>query len=493
LRARTAIDKSFRADRAEALTPVAPCIADADLNLTAWPDSGDFIGQVTTHRQNLLDEFDQPRPAVVRALAQIYTLNGFGIEAESLLVTFGADVQNRRLLTEIARVVDGRALDADGPIAMSAPCNGAALLWRRVAHLPRAAAKPSPYIWAEMAEAFTDLPRGVREMIAAPLLSSLIDEGEVEQAERLNLILSRALVKNAPALDLAQARLLAAGGEDAAAEGLYQRLAQRDAPEARESLIRLLDSRLSRGAPVSPSLADALSDLAFATRGQLLELIVKTAEIRAYAALDGPAAALTMVREAIERTPDDADVLKDAGDAALEQLSPGEEPEAAMSYVQAVMAYEPLVSTGKDGDAARQRVAKELNTLGLPNAALTYLAPARGRADEAVRLVASEALVSLGRLDEGMTELGDASGAKAQELRATAFARQGDFVAAAGADPADQTRALSAGDWETAAAGKGARAALAKYMTEPPEGDEVAETSVSLSGARAAQDAARAT
>lgn len=494
LRARTAIDKSFRADRADTMIAVAPCMDASDLNLSKWSNSEEFAQTVGEHRRNLLDEFDQPRPDVVRALAQIFLLNGFGVEAETLLSTFGAAVPKRKLLVEFARIVDGRALPADGPIATTAPCHGAALLWRRVAGLPRAAQEPTPATWVEMAGAFADLPQAVREMIAAPLLSSLVESGDVEQAEQLNLILSRAPVADTAALDLAHARLLAAGGEAVAAEGLYQRLAQRDAPEARESLLRLLDSRLSRGAPVSPALAEALSELAFTTRGQPLEMIAKTAEIRARAAIDGPAAALATVRDAIERTPENAAVLKDAGHAALERLSPGEGADAAMSYVEAVMAYKPLVSMQRDGDAARRQVAKELIALGLSNAALDYLAPTNERGTETTRLMKAQALVSLGRIDEGMAELGDADSTAAKEVRATALERAGDYIAAANADPNDQSRALSAGDWKGASDTEaGARAMLAKYMAEPPTEPEEGDAVVSLSGARAAQDAARAT
>ena len=276
-------------------------------------------------------------------------------------------------------------------------------------------------------------------------------------------------------------------------KGLYQRLAQRDAPEARESLIRLLDSRLSRGAPVSTALANALSELAFTTRGQPLELIAKAAEIRARAAIDGPGAALNTVREAIERTPADADVLKDAGHAALEQLSAGAGADAAMSYVEAVLVYEPLVSSAADGDAARRRVAKELIALGLPNAALTYLAPAKERSGRAGRMLSAEALIALGLTEEGLAELADDDSPPARELRAEALARSGDFAAAANADPSDASLALSAGDWKNAANdSQGARAELAKYMAEPAEAEDIDEA-VSLSGARAAQDAARAT
>lgn len=497
LRARTAIDRSFPVDRTETLVDVAPCIPRETLDLSAWRVGGSFADRIPALRRDLLDEFDEPRPSVIRALAQAYILKGFGVEAEHLLTAFGEVVPEHEVLSELARIVEGRPLSRGGPIASTGPCHGEALLWRRIAGLPHARPGPSDAIWADMAETFDNLPRTLRELVAAPLLSSLIDEGEVKRAEDLDLILSRAPLNDDPALDLARARLLAAGGNAVAAEQLYERLARRDAPEAHESLIRMLDSRLARGAPVSKALADALSDLAFTTRGHPLELAAKTAEIRAHAATYGPMAALVAVRNAMERTPADALVLRDAGHAALERLSPDHAggDEAAMAYARAVTMYQPLVSTGLDGDPARRRVSRELLDLGLANAALSYLAPAMTRREPGVRLVAAKALVAVDRPEDALEQLTDLSGEEAQKLRAAALARSGDFAGAAEADPGDAARALSAGNWADVPEAEGPRAALASYMADAQAGEAVRTPPVgtTLSGARAAREAARAT
>ncbi len=497
LRARTAFDKYFRADRADTFVAVAPCIPADDLSLTGWPDYGDFVGQVAALRAALLDEFDQPQENIVRSLARVYILNGFGAEAVRLLNTFGTALDDGPLLTEMASIVEGYPLDPEGPIAASAPCHGSALLWRRIAGLPRAKATPSEAVWHEFTEAFSKLPRRLRELVAAPLLTSLVNAGEIAQADKLNLILSRAPVQPSASLDLARAKLLAAGGEAAAAEGLYERLAGRDSPESAESLLRLFDSRVARGAPISPMMADALSDLAFTARGQPLELAAKTAEIRARAATDGPAAALNAVTAAMERTPENAAVLRDAGHAALEQISAPEGQNAKFDtgYAEAVMAYQPWVSGGPDGDAARQQVGNELVSLGLPNAALAYLDPALPRGANATRIVAARALIALDRPKEALEYLADLDTETARTLRADALSRTGDFVAAAAADPSNTARALRAGNWEEAAKGEGPRAALATFMARPSDeaNRQAPLEDLSLTGARAAQDAARAT
>lgn len=487
LRARTAVDKDFRADRSETRAVVAYCIDQKRLDLPSWAQPGPFLETTSSLRSDLLDDYDNPRPKIATKLVRHLVVNGFGAEAKQMLTLYGDVIEDSEILHDIARLVDLEAARPDGLIARTAPCHPEATLWRKIAGLPDgepavsfADDEEEKVDDGQFLENFARLPAITRRILGARLMDNLIAKGEFDLAKQLDLILLRSPSDYSDALALSRARLLGETGRLEEAEALYSQLSKSNRPEAQTALILLLESRISRGAGGSTELSEALGDAAFSARGTDLELPLKVAEIRSRTLTDGASKALQTLQEAMDRSGGGSELLRDVGHAALETLAPVDGD--TVDYAKAVMAMRPYVSEGPTGDLARRRVAEFLTDAGLPNLAMTYLEPTIARADAATSLVAAQALLALGEVEQALAVVEDQTDPKAVALKAEALGRLGrheeaNQLAADLANVSDEmqsARALRAGDWEGAAsAGDRPQRLLAAYMASQDalEGD----------------------
>lgn len=491
LRARTALDKEFRSDRSETRAEVAYCIDKKRLNVPAWAQPGAFLATTAELRANLLDEYDKPRPEVATKLVRHLVVNGFGAEANQLLSLYGDVVQDEKVLSDIARLVDLQAPKPDGLIARTAPCHPEAALWRKIAGLPDGELtvpfadedENKAAIASQILDTFARLPAITRQILGARLMDNLISRGELELAKQLDLILLRSPGDYSEALALSRARLLGETGRVEEAEELFSQLSQSNRPEAHTALMLLLESRINRNAGGSQELSEALSDAAFSARGTELELPLKVAEIRSRTLTDGASEALRPLREAIERSGGASELLRDVGHAALEVLEPTDGD--AIDYAKAVMALRPFVSEGPTGDLARRRVAEALTESGLPNLALDYLEPTAARADNATLLVTAKALLALDDPEQVLSVLEGQTNPQAVVLKIEALGRLGRHEEAyqlsaglaEGSDEVKSARALRAGDWTGAAsAGDRPQRLLAAYMASQDVLDGSEET-----------------
>ncbi len=488
LRARTAVDRDFRADRSETRADVAFCIDQERLDVATWAQPGAFLETTSNLRSNLLDEHDQPIPDTATKLVRHLIVNGFGAEASQMLTLYGDVVEDEGILSDVARLVDLKAPKTDGLIAKTAPCNPEAALWRLIAGLPDGESggpfaddeEKREAIYGQMLDTFARLPAITRRILGARLMDNLVAKGELELAKQLDLILLRSPADYSEGLALSRARLMGETGRLEEAEDLYLQLSQSNRPEAHTALILLLESRISRNAGGSQQLSDALGDAAFSARGTELELPLKVAEIRSRTMTDGASEALRTLQEAIKRSGGASELLRDVGHAALEVLEPVDGD--AIDYAKAVMALRAHVSEGPTGDLARRRVAETLTDSGLPNLAMKYLEPTRSRADAATSLVTAQALLALDNVEEALSILDGRTDPKALALQAEALGRLGRHEEAhklsadlgEDSDEMRSARALRAGDWDGAAsAGDRPQRLLAAYMAsqETLEGD----------------------
>ncbi|WP_340108169.1 hypothetical protein [Pikeienuella sp. HZG-20] len=478
VRARTAVDRAFRADRAETFVDEVDCIADARLDTSDWPDADAFSAELARLSGALLDEFDMPLPDIATGLVKLYIAAGFSAEALGVIDLYPDAVEDSALLRDLAHIVGGTPPAPDGPLAVTGACSGPTAVWRRAAGLPAAVqpyAADDAQAWldAKMVTAFATLPVSLRVLIGPMIMASFLDDGEVENARKIDLILRRIPGDHGPAFDLARARLLTASHEDEEADALYTRLGRRDLAESREALLRLLESRIRRGAPISADLTEALAEAAFIARGSQMERPLKIAEIRARARAEGLTAALRTVRDAMTRSPAAKIILRDAGHAVLEEASA--EETGPLAYVRAVLGYRDEISTEMAGDAARRRIAEELTGLGLANAALAFLDPALGRGAPGLRRAAARAHLAEADAASALETLAGLDGIEAKRLRAKAEEMMGepasalatlaeiDIPAESSADRADL--AFRAGAWaEAAESGPPERRLLAAFM-----------------------------
>ena len=214
----------------------------------------------------------------MRDLARLYIRFGFGAEAEALLAAFpDAAVEDRALLADLARAVEGRALLPGGPLSTDAPCPGSHALWLAVAGA--APAWRDAALFADAQSAFAAMPVDLRLLLAPGLVGRLLDAGRVAEAR---VILDTAARPGAPAgpdLELAAARVAAAEGHPEEAVSALDALIEKDGHASVEALTELarivLDARLAipdrvvtdlraaalqyRGAPARPSCASSSS------------------------------------------------------------------------------------------------------------------------------------------------------------------------------------------------------------------------------------------
>ena len=133
--------RNARAQAAEAAVPAA-CIPDDRLDVGGWSNGLALAAQLPPLRRQLVGEFDQPRPQAVRDLARLYIHFGFGAEAEAVLASFAAaELEDRALLVDLARAVEGRPADPGRPARgrgpLPRPPRALAGARRRRAALPR--------------------------------------------------------------------------------------------------------------------------------------------------------------------------------------------------------------------------------------------------------------------------------------------------------------------------------------------------------------------
>ena len=247
LRARTAIDRSFRRDRRDTVAVIEACPEDWRFDLTPRFGShadASFNDAVTKHVGVLLDEFDEPRAEPVNRLIRLYILNGFGAEARQLIAMFREVVESADILTDLAYVIEGAPPLPDGPLATSARCSGKTAMWFDAAALQA----DTPGVSSDrLLEAIAGSPKELRLLLGPRIMSHRLQLGDVETAKRVDDLLSRIPGDVGPSFDIARAKLLAFDGRDAASEALLVRLARSAEEESRAALLLLLDGRLARG------------------------------------------------------------------------------------------------------------------------------------------------------------------------------------------------------------------------------------------------------
>lgn len=493
VRARTARDKAFRIDRGETVVKAYNCFDDDKYKLPLETQDKQFSEVIAEFNGALLNRFDQPDPLIVEKLARYYIAAGFGAEAIHVLNVFGADVSDSLLLRDLAVIVDGKRPSVNGPVARNGHCSGKAHLWFEIAGFQMetgaierlSASGQSPKAGKDeeksLVDAFIELPRILRSYLGPQIMNQAIDVRNIPRAERFDRIMRRMVNVDGAALDLARARLLAAGGSVESAEAMYQQLALLSVPEAHNALLLLLESQIERGAEPSVALADALADAAFVARGSSYERRLKVAEIRARAMAEGLSAALVPVTRAINRGQNYSPILMDAAHAVFEDaIADQNQP---LSFVREILDHKGLISTAADGDLARTRVATQLIKIGLANAALDVLEPSAERQSSEYRLAKAKALIQLTEGIEALEVLEGLDGEAAASLRTQAFSLIGQPESAwleaqqdSQLEDAERAKlALRAGLWRDAAvAGDASDRLLAAYMAKSDERQPVA-------------------
>ncbi|MCB1354243.1 MAG: hypothetical protein KDK03_16060 [Rhodobacteraceae bacterium] len=468
IQATTVFDR-YSARATDRLTqPVLPpdCVPDYRLDIGYWSTTKPLFDQVPELRQRLYGEFDQVNPVAVVELAKLYIRYGFGAEAETLLTDFDVETPDKRLLIDLARVVDGRAVTPFGPLSRDTICPGRHGMWLAVAGATPAFRDADHF--ATVQEAFADLPPDLRMLIGPHLIGNLLDAGRPHEAQLIFDTLSRVGDPPSAELVLVTARLKAAEGEPVPAIRIMSGLVEHSAPNAIEALERMVEIALVENFAIPDRTVTDLRSAALENRRTPDEAPLRALLARALAARGNLGEAVEEIRDAKADT--DADAFLDS--VAVHVLASADPQRVGpATYARIILASGDLISEMPENDAAREEIASRLLELGLAKAAQSIVIPAAGR-DAAGRLLLARAYLTQGDAPMVRRVLKDMDGAEAADLRARSFFIEGDFTAAqaeldaAGLDAEAASLAWPSGDWPRAgeAVTDPERASMARYM-----------------------------
>ncbi len=426
------------------------CVPDDRLAVGDWTNGRPLHAQTPEILGRIMGEFDRPDPRAVRDLARLYIRFGFGAEARNLLDAFDVAFEDRELLADLARTVEGRPVSTDGPLAGDVPCDGAHGLWLALGGT--APVYQDPENFATVQEAFAAMPADLRGLLAPQLVTRLLEAGHPAEARLVEVTAARPGTAPSADLRLAEAQLLAAEGYLLEATTALTVLAESSAHNALDALAVLARLAIDNNFRLPDRLLTDLRGAVQQQRGSDREPLLRGLLVETLARRGDLAAAVAEVRIARTRLPDEATTFAALGQDVLAKAEP--DKVGTGTYAETVLASTDLLAASPDGDAARALIADRLIGVGLPNAALTLLAPPLSRGDGESRILAARAHLALDDAEAARIALDGLPGFEALTLRAAALARSGDPEAAmallenAGAEAAAEPYAWTAGAWE---------------------------------------------
>ena len=331
-------------------------------------------------RRQLIGEFDAPNPQAVRDLARLYVRFGFGAEARAVLAAFAeAEVEDRALIGDLARIVEGGAAAPDGPLAVADACPGYHGLWLALGGAAPAFRDEAGF--ADAQAAFAALPPDLRAMLAPGFVGRLLDAGRPREARVIHDTAMRPGQAADAALALAAARLSAAEGRPLEAAKALNALIEGDGHASVETLAELARVVLDAGLPVPDRVVTDLRAAALQYRGAPEETGLRRLLVQALARQSALPDAIAEARAAMGDLPQAADGFAALAVSMLGQADPARVGAAA--YTGTVLAAADLLAQAPADDPARTAVAARLIGLGLPDPALAALGPAVAAGDSA--------------------------------------------------------------------------------------------------------------
>ncbi|MDJ1008264.1 MAG: hypothetical protein QNJ13_10620 [Paracoccaceae bacterium] len=439
------------------------CLAGYDLDVASWGDPSLPLGGLTGRRSGLYGEFDKPDPDKALDLARGYIYVSFGAEARAVLRAVPQPADEMAVLQLLADVADDVVRRPDDELTALLACPGPAALWAFLA-LSRPPME-ADVATAEIASAFSGLPLHLRRHYGPRLVERFLAMDDADAAREIWGAVDRAGGDHGQDFVLATAALTQAEGDVAAAEQAYDSLEDGHPNTAPLAVIRLISSRLDRGAPIDASVVDTAAALAFENRGTALARDLKLAELRGRIALG----AWDVVFEELPKARFSGALSPEDADAVMSELYVAMAGRAGADafLIHGAAAVERLPA-GIEGDLARRRVAARFVDYGLPDRAGALLRaivePAPGDA-----LLRARADILAGRYGEALSALGALETADAQVLRGEALLGEKRFVeaaaafAAAGDSARAENAAVRSGVWD--AGPEGVRSAAAALLT----------------------------
>lgn len=399
----------------------AHCIDPDFLDIRDWTDERPAAVQISDLRGRVFGEFDNPDPRTALDLARVYVAHGFGMESSALIRDLNLDGIEAELLHELAKVIEGQPHIPSGLLDTAAGCGGVVAMWRTAA-IDRAETLPVPDP-DSVVRFFSEMPILVRRLVGPRLIRSLMQRGQVAEANAAFAVIDRSRGPHGDAHELLRARLMHADGQIREAEARYNHLIQIGRFEAVEASALLTESMIARGARIPTSLIEDLEALAYIYRGSEEGRALRISEISAKAGSDRLSDALKVVQQ---ETGNDFSDQQDYAEATNRILSQATlERYGAGPFAEAVFEYMPIVRNTVITDDTRMHVAQLVLEAGLPDTALE-LAELVERAEQKPRLSA-RALLAKDNTEAALRLLDAGTEDTDRRLRAQALTKAGRY------------------------------------------------------------------
>ena len=363
------------------------CPSYGSLDIASWGGGANFSEEISIARKRLIGEFDEPDIAELERLIHTYIRYGFGAEAISYLSDSNLEIKNRRLLLDLAAIVDDLPASFDGPLYEATDCAGLAGLWAMVGTYPNVEGELENA--ESIIDAFADLPPDVRRLFGPKLVSSLVDRGHDALGRLVVDILERAPGSHGDAYDLTVGNLMETEGREAEAGEEYQALFEDNTIVATDALIELGTIELHQDRPPSTHLLLDLGTAAIVERGTQKGAALRRLESLWMVKSGNEAEAINLLIDEMRIDPMNTEIYQRTAEEIISGISLSVEFEN--NYAEIVHSYAQYISENESADNLRREIAQNLLQSGLPDYALNILQPSLRRHDLGARLLAAKA------------------------------------------------------------------------------------------------------
>ncbi len=445
--AETSIDRDtvFRTPRTSVNADGGACLSDEDIAIGSWGDARDFTIQMSEARLSLVGEFDIPDPKIAANLSRLYLYFGFGAEARITLQAFDIMPKDAELLFDIAMILDAGQTSPDSPLVTMADCDTAAAMW---AVLARPQLDPGETVnHGAVLRTFSGLPLHLRRQFGPLLSDRFLGAGAPDTARAIRDAIARAPGEHGAAVTMIDAQLDLAEGNARSAEVLLDEVVAGNGATSPEALILAIQSRLDRGATVTPKMIETAGALAFEHRKAADGPDLSRVHILAL----GTGGAFGDAFSALDR-------WRDSGPARLQQETTVElfsllsRPEAAPVFLQTYFANKALVDPIATPTELRMSLADRLLEEGFSEEA-RRIAGAQASQTETGRLFLARTALAEFDGASALRHIAGLQGRSAMRIRAQALGLLGRhaeaadaYLVAAAVDEA-AAQAWQAGDW----------------------------------------------
>jgi len=409
----TQLDRDGRAAKGNRIREqMSECVDPRLVDVGAWFFDDAVLDMLGEARMNLLDVRDRPDPEAHAILARMLIYLTFGLEARAVLAQGPASIPNRGVLTELATLVEGDALN-DTPILHSqANCESPAALWALLAS-PQARGR-AEVNEAAIVRSLSSFPDHLRQHLGPRIAQKFVDMGDRESALQIRNAVERGGSEDLPEVKMLQARLdRAAGDELAANSGLVEVAASRSV-QAADALTLLIENQIAAGRGVSDGLIEQAAAMAFEAGDDPQAARLRIAIIQALIHQSQFDEALDQLSNFTARNRIDARTADRLMAQALTKLA---ETADDVAFLKTAMR---LSMNGQIAEGARLAVASRLVQLGLAGEARAALGTRADIPSEDERHVLAEIAILESKRSVAMSYLTGLASETANELRARA-------------------------------------------------------------------------